>query len=76
MNQATLDEAADLLRKLGVKGDIITVDGGRSTYLFNSQNGNIIVPQLSNPQENPALRHLADYLGFRKKSKNQIAPKI
>ncbi len=76
VNQATLDEAADLLRKLGVKGDIITVDGGRSTYLFNSQNGNIILPQLSNSQENPTFRNLPHYLGFRKKTKNQIAPKI
>ncbi|MFN6559568.1 MAG: hypothetical protein RMY28_007140 [Nostoc sp. ChiSLP01] len=76
VNQATLDEAADLLRKLGVKGDIITVDGGRSTYLFNPQKGNIIVPQLSNVQENPTFRDLPHYLGFRKKSKNQVAPKI
>ncbi|MDZ8026945.1 MAG: hypothetical protein RMX97_19945 [Nostoc sp. DedQUE11] len=76
VNQATLDEAADLLRKLGVKSDIITVDGGRSTYLFNPQKGNIIVPQLSNLQENPTFRHLPHYLGFRKKSKNQVAPKI
>ncbi|MEA5602983.1 hypothetical protein [Nostoc sp. UHCC 0252] len=76
VNQATLGEAADLLRKLGVKGDIITVDGGRSTYLFNSQNGNIIVPQLSNVQENPTFRNLPHYLGLRKKSKNQVAPKI
>ncbi|QLE51981.1 phosphodiester glycosidase family protein [Nostoc sp. C057] len=76
VNKATLDEAADLLRKLGVKGDIITVDGGRSTYLFNSQNGNIIVPQLSNPQENPAFRNLPHYLGFRKTTKNQVPPKI
>ncbi|QKQ75783.1 phosphodiester glycosidase family protein [Nostoc sp. TCL240-02] len=76
VKKATLDEAADLLRKLGVKGDIITVDGGRSTYLFNSQNGNIIVPQLSNPQENPAFRNLPHYLGFRKKIKNQVARKI
>ncbi|WP_392532878.1 hypothetical protein [Nostoc sp. C117] len=76
VNQATLDEGADLLRKLGVKGDIITVDGGRSTYLFNSQSGNIIVPQQSNSQENPAFRNLPHYLGFRKKSQNQVASKI
>ncbi|QLE40471.1 hypothetical protein FD723_08380 [Nostoc sp. C052] len=76
VNQATLDEGADLLRKLGVKGDIITIDGGKSTYLFNSQQGDIIVPQLSNLQENPTFRHLPHYLGFRKKSKNQVAPKI
>jgi hypothetical protein len=76
VNQTTLDEAGDLLRKLGVKGDIITVDGGRSTFLFNSQNGNIIVPQLSNVQENPTFRNLPHYLGFRKKTKNQVTPKI
>jgi hypothetical protein len=28
------------------------------------------------PQENPAFRNLPHYLGFRKKSKNQVAPKI
>jgi hypothetical protein len=76
VNQTTLDEAGDLLRKLGVKGDIITVDGGRSTFLFNSQNGNIIVPQLSNVQENPTFRNLPHYLGLRKKTKNQVTPKI
>jgi hypothetical protein len=76
VKKATLDEAADLLRKLGVKGDIITVDGGRSTYLFNSQNGNIIVPQLSNVQENPTFRNLPHYLGFRNKTKNEVTPKI
>ncbi|MEH1853813.1 MAG: hypothetical protein V7L11_19560 [Nostoc sp.] len=63
VNQATLDEGADLLRKLGVKGYIITVDGGKSTYLFNSQQGNIIVPQLSNLQENPTFRHLPKIMG-------------
>ncbi|MEH2325128.1 MAG: hypothetical protein V7K32_16520 [Nostoc sp.] len=31
---------------------------------------------MSNSQENPAFRHLSDYLGFRKKTKNQVAPKI
>ncbi|MEH2140074.1 hypothetical protein [Nostoc sp.] len=72
VKQATLDEAADLLRKVGVKGDIITVDGGTSTYLFNSQNGNIIVPQLANLPDNPAFRNLPHYLGFRKNTKNQV----
>ncbi|MBH8560797.1 hypothetical protein I8748_01040 [Nostoc sp. CENA67] len=76
VNSATLDEAADLLRKLGVKGDIITVDGGRSTYLFNSQRGNIIVPQLANLEANPTFRHLPHYLGFRRKSKKPIASQI
>lgn len=76
VNKATLDEAASLLRQLGVKGDIITVDGGTSTYLFNSQKGNIVLPQLSNQQANPSYSVLPHYLGFRKKSKKQISPHI
>lgn len=76
VNKATLDDAAELLRKLGVKGEIITVDGGRSTYLFNSQMGNMIFPQLSNTQENPVYRLLPHYLGFRQRSKKQVVPRI
>ncbi|MBD2255354.1 hypothetical protein [Nostoc parmelioides] len=76
VNQATLDEAASLLRNLGVKGDIITVDGGRSTYLFNSKMGNIVLPQLSNPQENPTFRHLPHYLGIRKARTQKLVPQI
>lgn len=76
VNKTTLDEAAELLRKLGVKGEIITVDGGRSTYLFNSQKGNIIFPQLSSSQENPIYRHLPHYLGFRQRRKTQVLPRI
>jgi hypothetical protein len=76
VNQTTLDEAAELLRKLGVKGDIITVDGGRSTYLFNSKMGNIVLPQLSNPQENPTFRDLPHYLGFRKAGTKKLTPQI
>lgn len=76
VNQTTLDEAAQLLRKLGVKGDIITVDGGRSTYLFNSKMGNIVLPQLSNPQENPTFRDLPHYLGFRKARTQNLVQQI
>ncbi|MBW4561533.1 MAG: hypothetical protein KME32_10340 [Mojavia pulchra JT2-VF2] len=76
VNQTILDEAAELLRKLGVKGDIITVDGGRSTYLFNSKMGNIVLPQLSNLQENPTFRHLPHYLGFRKARTQKLVPQI
>ncbi|MBD2691620.1 hypothetical protein [Anabaena catenula] len=76
VNKATLDEAASLLRQLGVKGDIITVDGGTSTYLSNSQTGNIVLPQLSNSLENPTFSELPHYLGFRKKSKKQLSPHI
>ncbi|MBD2165360.1 hypothetical protein H6G04_13230 [Calothrix membranacea FACHB-236] len=76
VNQTTLDEAATLLRQLGVKGDIITVDGGRSTYLFNSKVGDIILPQLSNPQENPTFRDLPHYLGVRKAVTQKVVPQI
>ncbi|AFZ28193.1 hypothetical protein Cylst_6233 [Cylindrospermum stagnale PCC 7417] len=76
VNKSTLDEAAELLRKLGVKGEIITVDGGRSTYLFNPQMGNMISPKLSNTQENPIYRLLPHYLGFRQRSKKQNVPRI
>ncbi|QLE57855.1 hypothetical protein [Nostoc sp. TCL26-01] len=76
VNKATLDEAASLLRQLGVKGDIITVDGGTSTYLFNSQKENIVLPQLSNLAEKPSFSKLPHYLGFRRKSKKQLSPRI
>lgn len=65
VNRATIDEAADLLRKLGVRGDIITLDGGISTYLFNSRLGNITLPQSVNLKDNPEFRSLPHYLGFR-----------
>ncbi len=58
VDKATLDSAANLLRELGVKGDIITIDGGTSTYLFNHKIGNIILP---------VSRKFPHYLGFRKK---------
>lgn len=76
VNQATLDEAADLLRQVGVKGDIITVDGGTSTYLFNSRMGNIMLPQSANPKDSPSFRNLPHYLGFRKRGKQQVSPHI
>ena len=65
VNRATIDEAADLLRKLGVKSDIITIDGGISTYLFNSRLGNIMLPQSVSLKDNPEFRSLPHYLGFR-----------
>lgn len=75
-NRATLDETADLLRKLGVKGDIMTFDGGSSTYLFNSRKGNIILPQPVNQEDNPTFRKLPHYLGFRTRGKKLISPLI
>ena len=76
VNQATLDKAADLLRQLGVREDIITVDGGSSTYLFNSRIGNIMLPQSGNPKNSPSFRNLPHYLGFRKRGKKQVSPRI
>lgn len=67
VNKATLDEAADLLRNLGVKGDIITVDGGTSTFISNPRTGNLLVPNTSN---------LPHYLGFRQKGNSQEPAKI
>jgi hypothetical protein len=76
VNRTTLDEAADLLRQLGVKGDIITIDGGSSTYLFNSGKGNIILPQPANQEDNPTFRKLPHYLGFRTRDKKPVSPLI
>jgi hypothetical protein len=76
VNRANLDESANLLRKLGVKGDIITIDGGTSTFIFNNKQGNILLPQTGNLGENPTVRNLPHYLGFRSKIKNTFSPKI
>ncbi|HLO84965.1 MAG TPA: hypothetical protein VK203_08130 [Nostocaceae cyanobacterium] len=76
VDKATIDEAANLLRQLGVKGEILTFDGGSSTYLFNAQQGNLLIPQLSTSATIPAIRNLPHYLGFRQKSKKQLIPRI
>ncbi|MBD1920747.1 hypothetical protein H6F77_06570 [Microcoleus sp. FACHB-831] len=67
VNKTTLDEAAELLRKLGVKGDILTSDGGSSTFITNPRTGNLLVPQPVNMKDNPNANKLPHYLGFRKK---------
>ena len=76
VNRATLDHAANLLRQLGVKGNILTIDGGSSTYLLNSQQGNIILPQPANQEDNPTFRKLPHYLGFRTRITKQVEPLI
>jgi len=76
VNKATLDEAADLLRKLGVKGDILTVDGGSSTFITNPRTGNIFVPQPVTIKDNPNAKKLPHYLGVRKKNTSKKPPKI
>jgi hypothetical protein len=67
VNQATLDEASRQLRLLGVKGDIITIDGGSSTYLFHARLGNIMLPFAVDTSPNLAVRNLPHYLGIRSK---------
>ncbi|MBE9126862.1 MULTISPECIES: hypothetical protein [unclassified Coleofasciculus] len=76
VNKATLDKAADLLRQLGVKGEIITIDGGSSTYLFNSRMGKIVLPQLANQNDSPTFPNLPHYLGFHQRGKTSISPQI
>lgn len=76
VNQATLDEAAKLLRNLGVKGDIITIDGGSSTLITNPRTEALITPQPVNMQSNPFVRNLPHYLGFRQKGNSQEQARI
>jgi hypothetical protein len=68
VNRATLEETATLLRQssLGIKGPIMTFDGGTSTYLFNAQRGHLLSPQAVGPKSKAVLPH---YLGFRRKTR-------
>jgi hypothetical protein len=72
VNEATLDVAAKLLREFGVKGDIVTIDGGASTYLFNPKIGEIMLPK----SNKFATRELPHYLGFRNRKIKPTSPKI
>ncbi len=72
VNEATLDLAAKLLREFGVKGDIVTIDGGASTYLFNPKIGEVMLPK----SNNFATRELPHYLGFRSRKSKPALPKI
>jgi hypothetical protein len=44
VEHATLDDAAQLLRRQGVQGDILTFDGGVSTFLWSATRGVLIYP--------------------------------
>ncbi|MEG4014762.1 MULTISPECIES: hypothetical protein [unclassified Microcoleus] len=72
VNEATLDAAAKLMREFGVKGDIVTIDGGLSTYLFNPKIGEIMLPK----SNDIATRELPHYLGFRNRKSKTASPKI
>ena len=76
VNKSTLDDAANLLQNLGVRGDILTVDGGSSTFITNPRTGNLVTPQPITIKENPNARKLPHYLAFRKKGDSKEPPKI
>jgi hypothetical protein len=63
-DRATLEGAANVLRQQGVKGDLMTIDGGISTYLWSDRAGDLILPQVADGEKVPALPH---YLGIRSK---------
>ena len=65
-NRTTLQHAAEVLRQRGVTGDIMTIDGGISTYLWSAKLGNLILPQAAEGEKVPALPH---YFGIRSKNK-------
>lgn len=64
-NRATLENAANVLRQRGVKGDFMTIDGGISAYLWSVKSGNLILPQAASGENVAALPH---YLGVRSKN--------
>jgi hypothetical protein len=64
-NRATLKNAANVLRQRGVKGDLMTIDGGISTYLWGAKSGDFILPQAASGENVAALPH---YLGVRSKN--------
>jgi hypothetical protein len=63
VNLATLDQAAALLRELGVTGSIMTIDGGASTYLFTPKLGALTIPA---PTQK-ASRQLPHYFVIRQR---------
>ncbi|MBW4519002.1 MAG: hypothetical protein KME16_04795 [Scytolyngbya sp. HA4215-MV1] len=65
-DRATLEETAQVLRRSGVEGDLITIDGGISTYLWNAQVGDLILPQVVTGEKVAALPH---YLKIRPRAK-------
>lgn len=67
VNRATLEQAANILRQHGAQGDLMTIDGGISTYLWSTHSGDLILPQVAEGEKVPALPH---YLGIRSKLVN------
>ena len=64
-DRTTLQGAAEVLRQRGVTGDMMTIDGGISTYLWSATAGDLVLPQVAKGENVPALPH---YLGVRSKA--------
>lgn len=64
-NRTTLQDTAAVLRQRGVTGNIMTIDGGISTYLWSATAGDLVLPQVAEGESVPALPH---YLGIRSKT--------
>jgi hypothetical protein len=56
LDRASLRAGAQLLRRHGVTGDILTFDGGVSTYLWTARNGVLEAPD-NNATAAPTLPH-------------------
>lgn len=54
---STLEAAAELLRRHGVTGDVLTFDGGVSTYLWSAAEGELVAPIGGTGAGAPALPH-------------------
>jgi hypothetical protein len=65
IERGTLAQAATVLRQQGVQGDLMTIDGGISTYLWSATAGDLVLPQPASGEKESALPH---YLGIRAKS--------
>jgi hypothetical protein len=62
IERGTLAQAATVLRQQGVQGDLMTIDGGISTYLWSATAGDLVLPQPANDEKESALPH---YFGIR-----------
>jgi hypothetical protein len=56
-DRATLENTAQVLRQRGVEGDLMTLDGGISTYLWSPEAGELILPKVARGEKTAALPH-------------------
>jgi hypothetical protein len=56
-DRATLENTAQVLRQRGVEGDLMTFDGGISTYLWSPEAGELILPKVAHGEKTAALPH-------------------